>query len=100
MRLHKRCLPVALTHGQRDAAGGQDLPVGLPDAPARVLQVVHVHVHVPDIGHHDGLVRRRPGAAVVGPQQGRLHPDVAGTKPVVVQEMSSVIMLTCTVISL
>lgn len=75
----------APTHGQRDAASSQDLPVGLPDASAGVLQVVHVHVHVPDIGHHEGLIRRRPGAAVVGPQQGRLHPDVTGPEPVVVQ---------------
>lgn len=75
--------PVTLTHSQRNTAGSQDLSVGLPDAFAGVLQVVHVHVDVPDIGHHDGIIRSCPGAAVVRSQHGRLHSDLPRTKPAV-----------------
>lgn len=74
---------VPLTHGQRNTAGSQDLPVGFPDALAGVLQVVHVHVDVPNVGHHEGLIRCCPGAAVARSQQGRFHSDLPGTKPAV-----------------
>lgn len=76
----------SLTHGQRNAASSQDLSVGLPDAFAGVLQVIHIHIDVPDISHHDGLIRCCPGATVVRSQQGRFSSDLSGTKPAAVVE--------------
>lgn len=75
------CSLAALTHGQGDAARGHDLPVGLPDASAGVFQIKHVHVDVPNVGHHKRLIRRCPGAAVVRPQHRRLDSDLTRTEP-------------------
>lgn len=78
----------ALTHRQRDAASSQDFPVRLPDAFAGVFQVIHIHINVPNIGHHKGLIRRCPGATVVRPQHGRLYSDLTRTKPGGVEEQT------------
>lgn len=81
MRSFPPLLHSLLTHSQRNTASGQDFPVSLRDAFAGVLQVVQVDVHVPDIRHHQRLIRSRTGATAVSPQQRRLRPDLPGAKP-------------------
>lgn len=91
------CFFYPLTHSQRNAAGSYDLSVGLPDTFAGVLQVVHVHIDVPDVSHHEGLVRSRPGAAVVSSQQGRFNSHLPGAKPASEEEegICSISVLHC-----
>lgn len=73
---------VLFTHSQRDAASSHDLSVGLPDAPAGVLQIKQIHIYVPNVSNQHGLIRCCLGAAVVSPQHGRLDSDLSWTKPV------------------
>lgn len=80
-RVQYRRRPPGLTHREGHAARRHDLPVGVSDTAAGVLQVVQVYVDVSDVGHRDRLVRRRPGAAVVSSQQGGFHTDLPGPKP-------------------
>lgn len=79
----------SLTHRQRNAASGYDLPVGLPDAFAGVLQVIHIDIYVPDICHHERLIRSSAGATVAGSQQCRLRPDLPGAKPVLQRKVTA-----------
>lgn len=74
---------INLTHGQRNAACSHDLPVGLCDPFAGVLQVVQIYIDVPDVSDHKGLIRCCPGATVVSSQHGGLHSHLTWTEPVV-----------------
>lgn len=70
-----------LTQGEGHAAEGHDLLVGLPDEVAAVGQVVEVHIHVPNVGHLQGVERCRSGAAVVPPQHRGFDADLTRAKP-------------------
>lgn len=73
--------PAWLTQREGDAAPRHDPPIGFPDSPAAVLQVVEVDAHVPNVGHLERVVGVRPSGGVETAHHDRLSTEVERAKP-------------------